>query len=80
MNPISLTWLTIGACVVFLVAQDANIYDWLVLQSRNVRLWFERQWFMVRYNPDSPCVRWEINRNAERIAKELLKDQENNDF
>jgi hypothetical protein len=34
----------------------------------------ERQWFRLRYHPDSPWVRYEINRNANKMAKEFLEN------
>lgn len=74
MNIATLTWFTVGACLVYIVAQDPNVYDWLVLQSKRLRLEVERLWFRVRYNPDSPWVRYEIKRNSERLAKEILKE------
>jgi hypothetical protein len=73
----ALTWFTIGACLVYVVAIDSNVYTWLVLLSKNATIWVQRQWFRVRYNPDSPWVRWQIDRNANKIAKELTKEYEN---
>jgi len=75
MNSAALTWFTIGACLIFLVTQDLNFYDWLILKSKQFRIWIQQQWFLVRYNPDSPWVRWEINRNANRFAKEFLSEK-----
>ena len=77
MNIATLTWLTLGACIVYVVAQDANVFDWLVLQSRRFGIETKRLWFRIRYYPDSPWVRYEINRNAERLAQEILKEKEN---
>ena len=77
MNIATLTWLTLGACIVYVVAQDANVFDWLVLQSRRLNVELRRLWFLVRYNPDSPWVRYEIKRNADKIAREILKKNEN---
>jgi hypothetical protein len=74
MSIATLTWFVLGACVVYAVAIDENVYTWLVLQSRGVWIWFQRQWFRIRYNPDSPWVRWEIDRNAHRLADEILKE------
>lgn len=73
----TLTWFTIGACLVYAVAVDANVYTWLVLQSKRLKLEAERAWFRVRYHPDSPWVRYEIKRNADRLAAEFLKENEN---
>jgi hypothetical protein len=81
MNIAALTWFTIGACLVYIVVQDANVFDGLVLVSKTVSIWFQRQWFKVRYHPDSPWVRYEIKRNSERMAEEFIKqykqEQEN---
>jgi len=75
----TLTWLTLGAVLVYAVAVDPNVYPWLVLQSRRLTVELTRRWYMVRYHPDSPWVRYEIERNSKQIAKELMKEYENND-
>jgi hypothetical protein len=81
MNVATLTWFLIAACVVYVVAIDSNVYAWLVLLSKNATIWVQRQWFRVRYNPDSPWVRWQIDRNANKLAREFLEkykqEQEN---
>jgi hypothetical protein len=77
MNLAAFTWLTLGALLVYIVVQDPGVYEWMVLQSKLLGIWFQRKWFLIRYNPDSPWVRWEIRRNSERIAKELTKEYEN---
>lgn len=77
MNLSTLVWFSVGACLVYLVSSDPNVYTWLVLQSKVIRVWLERQWFRIRYNPDSPWVRYEIYRNAEKIAREITKENEN---
>ena len=76
MNLATLTWLTLGACLVYIVAQDPNVYTWLVLQSKLLRVWVERRWFMLRFNPDSPWIRYEIYRNARKLANEIIKENE----
>lgn len=77
MNLAALTWFTLGACLIYVVAQDPNVYTWLVLQSKVLNVWVQRKWFMLRYNPDSPWVRWTIDRNAKRLADEIIKENEN---
>jgi hypothetical protein len=77
MNIATLTWFTIGACLVYIVVQDANVFDWLVLQSKRLGIELRRYWFMVRHHPDSPWVRYEIKRNADKLAQEILKKNEN---
>ena len=77
MTPATLTWFVIGAVLVYVVAQDGNVYDWLVLQSKVIKVWTERQWYKLRYHPESPWVRYEMKRNSERIAREIMKEIEN---
>jgi hypothetical protein len=74
VNIAALAWFTIGACLVYAVAVDENVYTGLVLASRTVSIWLQRQWFKVRYHPDSPWVRYEINRNANKMAREFLEN------
>lgn len=76
MNLATLTWLTLGACLVYIVSQDPNVYTWLVLQIRVFQTWLIKQWFLIRYNPDSPWMRFIIDRNAKRIVREILKENE----
>ena len=78
MNPATLTWLVVGSVLAYVVAVDDNVYPWLVLNSKIIGIWFKRQWFKLRYNPDSPRMRWEIDRNADKIAKQLIKEREEN--
>jgi len=77
MNISTLTWFTIGACLVYAVAVDANVYPWLVLQSKRLRIEVTRRWYMVKYNPDSPWVRYRVKRNSDRLAKEILNEIKN---
>ena len=76
MNPATLTWLVVGAVLAYVVSVDDNVYPWLVLNSKIVGVWFKRQWYKFRYNPDSPWVRWSIDRNADRIAKQLIQERD----
>lgn len=77
MSIATLTWFVIGACLVYAVAVDPYVYPWLVLQTKRLKMEAERAWFMVRYNPDTPWVRYEIKRNADRMAREIMKEIEN---
>ena len=76
MSPSVLTWWVIGGVLAYVVTVDENVYPWLVLNSKIVGVWFKQQWFKLRYNSDSSWVRWEIDRNADRIAKQLIKERD----
>ena len=77
MSLATLTWFTIGACIVYAVAVDENVFPWLVLQSKLLKVWVERQWYRIRYHPDSPWVRYEIKRNSDKLAREIMKEIKN---
>jgi hypothetical protein len=62
---------------VYAVAVDENVFTWLVLVSKTASIWLQRQWFRIRYHPDSPWVRYEMKRNSEKMAEEILKEYEN---
>ena len=70
----TLTWFTLGAILIYLVAQDPKVYTWLVLQSKLLTTEIRRRAYMIRYNPDMPWVRWAVERNANRIAREIQKE------
>jgi hypothetical protein len=72
MNIATLTWFIVAGCVTYLISVDENVLTWLELQSKSAAIYLQRQWFLIRHNPDTPWVRWEINRNANRLAGELL--------
>ena len=77
MTLATLTWFTIAAVILYAVAQDDNVLTWLVLLSKSFNIWVQRQWFLIRYNPDSPWVRFEIKRNARRLADQIIKENQN---
>lgn len=77
MNLVAITWFTIAACITYAVAVDANVYPWLVLQTKLARIWVERLWYRIRYHPDSPWVRYEMKRNSEKLAREIIKEIQN---
>ena len=76
MNPSVLTWLVVGGVLAYVVSVDDNVYPWLVLNSKILRIWFQRQWFKLRYNPDSPWVQWEIRRNADKVVAQFIKERD----
>jgi len=70
-------WLTAGIVLVYMAAVDENVVTWLVLLSKSAGIWVRQRWFLIRYDPDSPWVRWSADRSSRRIADELLKEQQN---
>jgi len=78
MSAPALVWITLVACLAYIVAIDANVLTGLYLASKVIKIWLQRQWFLVRYNPGSPWVRYAIKRNSEKLAKQLMKEMEDN--
>ena len=76
MTTATLTWFTIAACAIYLVVRDPNVITWLVLATKVVENWFQRQWFLIKHNPESPWVRHRIRRTAHRMAQEIMKEIE----
>jgi len=71
-------WLTIGGILLFVILEDPNVYHWLVLVSKIATLWIKRKWFLIKNHPDTPWVQYQIKRNAERIAKQLMDELNGN--
>ena len=74
MTPSAFAWLVVAGVITYVVAVDPNVLDWLTLQSKRFGIELRRLWFLIRHNPGSPWVRFEIKRNADRMAKEMLKE------
>jgi hypothetical protein len=71
-------WLTIGGILLFVILEDPKVYHWLVLISKIANLWIERRWFLIKNHPDTPWVRYQIKRNAERTAKQIMDELNGN--
>ena len=71
-------WLTIGGILLFVILEDPKVFHWLVLVSKIASLWVERKWFLIKNHPDTPWVRYQIKRNADRTAKQLMDELNGN--
>jgi hypothetical protein len=67
-------WLTIGGILLFVILEDPKVFQWLVLVVKIANLWVEQRWFIIKNHPDTPWVRYSINRNAEINAKKLMDE------
>jgi hypothetical protein len=76
MTTATLVWFSTGAILVYMVIRDPNLFDWLVLQSTRFSLELKRRWYMVKYHPDSPWIRWAVERNAKRLADEFIRERD----
>jgi predicted alpha/beta superfamily hydrolase len=71
-------WLTIGGILLFVILEDPKVFHWLVLVSKIASLWVEQKWFLIKNHPDTPWVRYQIKRNADRTAKQLMDELNGN--
>ena len=71
-------WLTIGGILLFVILEDPKVYHWLVLVSKIASLWIERKWFLIKNHPDTPWVQYQIKRNAEKTAKQIINELNGN--
>jgi hypothetical protein len=71
-------WLTNGGILLFVILEDPKVYHWLVLVSKIANLWIKRKWFLIKNHPDTPWVQYQIKRNAERTAKQLMDELNGN--
>lgn len=76
MDPSCIAWFAVGACLVYIVAQDPKVYDWLVLNVQWLLTALYRRLNRFRYDPDSIWVQYQLRRNANKIARELIKERE----
>jgi hypothetical protein len=75
MSPIMLTWFTLGAIVIYAMAQDPNVGAWIFLQYKRLNLEMERRWVMLKYHPEAPWTKYSIHRNSFKLAKKILDKQ-----
>ena len=76
MNAFTLTWFTLGAILIYMMAQDPNVSTWLVLQYQRLNIEMERRWLMVKLHPKAPWTKYQIHRSANRLAKILMEEHE----
>jgi len=67
-------WLTIGGILLFVILEDPKVFQWLVLVSKITNLWVAQRWFIIRNHPNTPWVQYQIKRNADKIAKQLIEE------
>ena len=74
MSPFHSTLLIIFGVIVYMMAVDKNVADYLTLVFKMTKLNIERAFWMIRLHPKNPITnlikRWEYD----KIAKELEKE------
>jgi hypothetical protein len=74
MNLATTFWLTLVGLLTYALAVEPLFFNYLLLQVLRLTTFVSRCWMMVAIHPDSPWVQYKINRNADRIAQQLLNE------
>ena len=74
MSPFQSTLLIIFGVIVYMMAVDKNVADYLTLVFKMTKLNIERAFWMIRLHPKNPITNLMKQWEYERIAKELEKE------
>jgi hypothetical protein len=69
-------YLLIFACIAYLIITDPSIARAVALLSQMMKFQFDKTKWMILNNPRNPIVRWNIERRAYKLAKELQDEME----
>lgn len=62
--------------ILYMAAVDQNVLDYIVLQSKIIKVTIERLFWMIRFHPKNPITNLIIKIKYDKIAKELQKEFE----
>ena len=74
MSPFHSTLLIIFGVIVYMMAVDKNVADYLTLVFKMTKLNIERAFWMIRLHPKNPITNLMKHWEYEKIAKELEKE------
>jgi hypothetical protein len=69
-------WFIVFVVIVYFIATDESIstaFDYLI---RLAKFEFEKRKWMILHDPRNPIVRWNMERRAYKLAKELQDEME----
>ena len=66
----------IFACIAYLIITDPSIARAVTLLSQMMKFQFDKTKWMILNNPRNPIVRWNMERRAYKLAKELQDEME----
>lgn len=58
----------------YMISVDQNVARYIILLGKQIKLFFERLIYMIRYHPSNPISNFLIVRRANKIAKDLQKE------
>ena len=74
MNPALILWLTLIGFLAYVFTVEPLFFDYLMIQVLRLTVFFHRCWVMFLIHPDSPWVQYQLTRNSNRIATQLLDE------
>jgi hypothetical protein len=69
-------WILIFACIAYLIVTDESIAKSVTLLSQLAKFQYEKTKWMILNHPRNPIVRWNMERRAYKLAKELQDEME----
>jgi hypothetical protein len=77
MNPYYI-WFIIFFCIGYLIVTDNSIARLFILLTRLAEVEYRKVKWWVLHNPSNIFVRWLIHRRSMKMAKELMREFEEN--
>jgi hypothetical protein len=69
-------WFIVFVVVVYFIATDESISTTFYYLIRLAKFQFEKTKWMILHDPRNPIVRWNMERRAYKLAKELQDEME----
>ena len=74
MNPAVIFWTTLVGVLAYVLAVEPLFFQYILLQVLRLTTFISRCWVMIMIHPDSPWVQYQIRKNADQIATQLLNE------
>ena len=79
MNTIQSTILILFVILIYIIAVDKNVEDYLILTLKLWRINIERFLWIIRFHPRNPVTNFLKEKEYAKIAKDLEKELTKND-
>lgn len=79
MNTIQSSILILFVILIYIIAVDKNVEDYLILTLKLWRINIERFLWIIRFHPRNPVTNFLKEREYAKIAKDLEKELTKND-
>ena len=74
MTAPAIVWTAIIGVLAYVLAVEPSFFTYLMLQVLRLVAFIQRVWVMICIHPDSPWVRYQVDRNADEIATQLINE------